>query len=86
MAQPKKLWKIEIRKTCKGCGICVDFCPTEVLAMNGNLVCVVNLDKCTGCQFCDLRCPDFAIQVFPREASEAASHEASAPSSEPLAL
>jgi len=24
---------------------------------------VVNPDSCTGCQLCDLRCPDFAIMV-----------------------
>ncbi len=49
---------------CKGCGICVDFCPTEVLELRGNLVAVKNLEACTRCQLCDLRCPDFAIQVF----------------------
>ncbi len=68
MAEPaKKLWRIEINeKFCKGCGICADFCPTNALEMKGTIVGVKNLDACIGCQFCDLRCPDFAIQVFPR--------------------
>jgi 2-oxoglutarate ferredoxin oxidoreductase subunit delta len=62
----KKTWRIEIENTmCKGCSICVDFCPTDVLKMDGLYVVVKDLDKCTGCQLCDLRCPDFAIQVFP---------------------
>ena len=27
----KKKWRIEIdNKMCKGCSICVDFCPTDV--------------------------------------------------------
>ncbi|MCR4286410.1 MAG: 4Fe-4S binding protein [Deltaproteobacteria bacterium] len=61
----KKLPRIEIsEKFCKGCGICVDFCPTNVLEMQGSLVTVKDLGACTRCQLCDLRCPDFAIQVF----------------------
>jgi 2-oxoglutarate ferredoxin oxidoreductase subunit delta len=62
----KKKWRIEIDNImCKGCVICVDFCPTDVLKMDGLYAVVEDLDKCTGCQLCDLRCPDFAIQVFP---------------------
>lgn len=68
MAEPaKKLWRIEIsEKMCKGCGICVDFCPTDTLKMSGTIAVIRDIDACTGCQLCDLRCPDFAIQVFPR--------------------
>ncbi|MCL4872971.1 4Fe-4S binding protein [bacterium] len=61
----KKLPRIEINeKFCKGCSICVDFCPTDVLEIKGAVVAVKNLEACTRCQLCDLRCPDFAIQVF----------------------
>jgi 2-oxoglutarate ferredoxin oxidoreductase subunit delta len=61
----KKLPRIEIDpKRCKGCSICVDFCPTHVLEMRGTIVAVKNLEACTRCQLCDLRRPDFAIQVF----------------------
>lgn len=63
----KKQWRIEIdAKLCKGCNICVDFCPTDTLEMKGPVVEIRDIDVCTGCQLCDLRCPDFAIQVFPR--------------------
>ena len=61
----KKLPRIVISaERCKGCAICVDFCPTKVLEMKGTIVAVKNLEACTRCQLCDLRCPDFAIQVF----------------------
>jgi len=61
----KKLPNIVINeKFCKGCSICVDFCPTNVLEMKGSVVAVRDLAACTRCQLCDLRCPDFAIQVF----------------------
>jgi NAD-dependent dihydropyrimidine dehydrogenase PreA subunit len=50
---------------CKGCQICVEFCPTNVLAMhpNGNHPIVVAEEKCTACHFCDTHCPDLAILV-----------------------
>lgn len=51
------------KKFCKGCGICVEFCPQNVLAMERNYPVVVNLEACTACQLCDARCPDFAITV-----------------------
>jgi 2-oxoglutarate ferredoxin oxidoreductase subunit delta len=63
---------IEINEElCKGCEICTDFCPREVLATShainkrGNyLPAVIREDKCSGCKQCELMCPDFAITVF----------------------
>ncbi len=50
---------------CKGCTICVEFCPTKVLAMhpNGTRPVVIAEEKCTACHFCDTHCPDLAILV-----------------------
>jgi 2-oxoglutarate ferredoxin oxidoreductase subunit delta len=58
---------IEIYKSwCKRCGICAAFCPGEVLAQDeSGIVHVKDPDRCTGCQLCELRCPDFAIHVRP---------------------
>jgi 2-oxoglutarate ferredoxin oxidoreductase subunit delta len=56
---------IEIYKSwCKRCGICVAFCPAEALAQDesGNVY-VKDPERCTGCQLCEWRCPDFAIHV-----------------------
>jgi 2-oxoglutarate ferredoxin oxidoreductase subunit delta len=62
---PKGKNSIEIYKSwCKRCGICAAFCPAGVLAQDETgLVQVKDLDRCTGCQLCELRCPDFAIHV-----------------------
>jgi 2-oxoglutarate ferredoxin oxidoreductase subunit delta len=49
---------------CKGCGICVAFCPTKVLSLDSNGHPVVSApEKCTACHFCDTHCPDLAIVV-----------------------
>ena len=49
---------------CKGCGICVAFCPKSVLAVDElGKVKVVNANDCIACGQCELRCPDYAIFV-----------------------
>lgn len=52
-----------IEPYCKGCSICVEFCPTNVLEMDGFLAKVVRPEACIACMQCELRCPDFAIKV-----------------------
>ncbi len=52
------------RSSCKGCGICVAFCPTDVLKVVEDNKCkIIALDKCIKCGQCELRCPDFAIYL-----------------------
>lgn len=48
---------------CKGCEICVAYCPKNVLEMEGGKVKVVRPEDCIKCMLCELRCPDFAITV-----------------------
>ena len=58
---------------CKGCGICVHFCPKNVLELNEDEVAVaVRPDDCIGCQLCERRCPDLAIEVEIEEEQKAA--------------
>ncbi len=80
--QNKKTWHsdktgIDItidREWCKGCIICVDFCPVDALKMidapdkwEGAEAVVKDVDACTGCMLCEVHCPDFAIVVFKPE-------------------
>ncbi len=52
-----------IERNCKGCSICAEFCPTNVLEMDVFLVKVVRPEDCIKCMQCELLCPDFAIKV-----------------------
>jgi 2-oxoglutarate ferredoxin oxidoreductase subunit delta len=59
-----------IEDRCKGCRLCVLYCPTDTLGMsekvnaNGNFVPKIkDISKCKGCKLCFKMCPDFAIFV-----------------------
>ena len=50
------------RGWCKNCEVCVEFCPTDALFMDGGRL-SVRADACILCGKCEQRCPDFAIIV-----------------------
>jgi 2-oxoglutarate ferredoxin oxidoreductase subunit delta len=56
---------------CKGCGFCVEFCPTHVLQLSTAFNArgyhppyLVDPAKCSGCNLCGMFCPDFAIHGY----------------------
>lgn len=67
--------KIDIdRDACKGCHLCIDQCPEEVLSVSekrsakGYLMPVAeSLDDCIACMLCEMICPDLAITVEARK-------------------
>ena len=56
---------------CKGCGLCVEACPKQVLALDidhltpkGYHPAHLISNGCTGCAICSIVCPDAAIIVY----------------------
>jgi Pyruvate/2-oxoacid:ferredoxin oxidoreductase delta subunit len=46
---------------CIACGMCLDRCPPEALAMGEDQVPIVDVDRCFGCAICASGCPEAAI-------------------------
>ena len=69
-----KVQHIVNRNWCKGCGICVAFCPKNVLVLDREeKVVVVRPEDCIGCRMCEFRCPDLAIEVIVEKDHEQAA-------------
>lgn len=80
---PVKGW-IEVNELyCKGCELCVEACPQNVLALNderltpkGYHPAYLKADGCTGCAICSIVCPEAALTVYretPVRAAQAAA-------------
>lgn len=58
------------REWCKGCGICVAFCPKSVLDLDAEGVAVwARPEDCIRCALCEMRCPDLAVELVDLEES-----------------
>ena len=68
MSKPKLKAHVINREWCKGCGICVKFCPKNVLEQDDEEKAVaVRPEDCICCKLCELRCPDLAIEVVTQQ-------------------
>ena len=71
MKEPKLKEHVINRDWCKGCGICVHFCPKKVLELDdGDKAFAKRPEDCICCKLCEFRCPDLAIEVITYRESE----------------
>ena len=64
-------------KWCKGCGVCVAFCPKGALTLVHEKA-VHDPEKCIVCGLCELYCPDLAIEVDKSRKAQKAKQEVTA--------
>jgi len=76
MSEKKSYFHVVREKYCKGCGICVAFCPKQVLVLKNGKVFPEKPEACIGCRMCELRCPDYAIEIKEKGAEAAPPRDA----------
>ena len=59
------------QELCKGCQICISFCPKDAILQSENVnasgyfpVQYNDNGECTGCAICAVVCPEVAIEVY----------------------
>lgn len=73
MAKFKGDIDVDIQR-CKGCGLCINACPTNALGMSEEVndkgypyATLVSPDSCIGCASCGIICPDGCITVYKKK-------------------
>jgi len=64
--------KVQVQVSrCKGCGICINVCPEQVLQFSGDYnakgyeyVRLTDEAACKSCTICALMCPEIALHIY----------------------
>ena len=76
MAKVKGAIVVDVER-CKGCGVCIPACPSNVIELNEqvngkgyNYAYMADADACTGCSNCAIVCPDGVITVYRKKVNQ----------------
>ena len=69
-----------LQEQCKQCGLCIEFCPKNVLCFDTEIynrkgyhpVTTCDLEACVNCEFCERICPDMAIFLAEKDEAKKA--------------
>jgi len=66
-----------LRARCKGCELCVRYCPRDVLEISDEMNAkgyhpprAVHPELCVACHLCELLCPEFCIYIVEEDEGE----------------
>ncbi len=76
----RKYVLVILQEQCKQCGLCVEFCPKNVLCLDTSKynkkgyhpVKACDIEACVNCGFCERICPDMAIFLADKEEAKKA--------------
>ena len=49
------------REKCNGCGLCVNVCSLNSIAIANNMALIMETEECDWCTYCEAVCPTGAI-------------------------
>ena len=78
MATKRRFKILFNREKCKGCELCISFCPKKIIHLDESVNAkgyhpagITDMEECIGCQSCATMCPDCCISIYDLEEGEA---------------
>lgn len=77
MAAKRRFKVLFNKEKCKGCELCISFCPKKIIQLDEGVNAkgfhpagVIRQEECIGCQSCATMCPDCCISIYELEEGE----------------
>lgn len=78
MAAKRRFKVLFNKEKCKGCELCISFCPKKIIHLDPEVNAkgfhpagITEMEECIGCTSCATMCPDCCIRIYQLEEGEA---------------